>query len=56
MVQPADSNGRGVRDPLVFGVMPSVVLLIGFSLGSLTLLLLSVWVFNRVKGVISDVV
>lgn len=45
-----------LRAPLVFGVMPSVVLLIGFLLGSLTLLLLSVWVFNRVKGVISDVV
>jgi len=45
-----------LRAPLVFGVMPSSALLIGFPLACLVLLLLASWIFNRVKGVISDVV
>ncbi len=45
-----------LRAPLVFGVMPSPALLIGFLLVAVTLLLLSLWVFHRVNGVISDVV
>jgi hypothetical protein len=36
--------------------MPEPVLLIGFSLVGAGLLLLSAFVFSRVKGVISDVV
>jgi lipopolysaccharide transport system permease protein len=45
-----------LRAPLVFGSMPEPVLLIGFSLVGAGLLLLSAFVFSRVKGVISDVV
>jgi len=45
-----------LRAPLVFGTMPAPALLIGFPLGGAALLLLAVWIFHRVKGVISDVV
>jgi lipopolysaccharide transport system permease protein len=45
-----------IRMPLVFGSMPTLPMLWVFPLVTIFLLLLAVWVFYRVKGVISDVV
>ncbi len=45
-----------LRAPLVFGLMPNSPLLWAFPAASMLLLLLSAWIFHRVKGVISDVV
>lgn len=55
-VNPLTAMVEVLRAPLVFGTMPTSALLIGFFLGGTALLLLAVWVFKRVKGVISDVV
>ena len=45
-----------LRGPLVFGQMAPPLVMYGFALVSVLLLCLAAWVFNRVKGVISDVV
>ena len=45
-----------LRNPIVFGQMPPITVLIGFCLVSVLLLIIALWVFKRVKGVISDVV
>lgn len=45
-----------LREPIVFGTGPLPALVIGLCLVSVALLLLSIWVFRRVKGVIPDVV
>jgi len=45
-----------LRAPLVFGQPVPLFVLVGFSLFSVLLLVTAVWVFGRVKGVISDVV
>ena len=45
-----------LRDPIVFGLMPSMIVLGSFFACSLLLFSLSYLVFGRVKGVISDVV
>lgn len=45
-----------LRNPIVFGIAPNISILIGFSLGTIILLIMGYWVFSRVKGVISDVV
>lgn len=55
-INPLTSMVEIVRAPLVLGTMPPLTLLSGFSLFSGLLLLLAVWVFLRVRGVISDVV
>lgn len=45
-----------LRNPIVFGQMPPITVLIVFCLLSILLLITALWVFKRVKGVISDVV
>lgn len=45
-----------LRDPVVFGIMPPLSVLLWFGGFSMLLLALGAWVFSRVKGVISDVV
>jgi lipopolysaccharide transport system permease protein len=45
-----------LREPIVFGQMPSLYVLGAFLGSSLVLLGIAIWIFNRVKGVISDVV
>jgi len=45
-----------LRDPIVFGQMPPLLVLVGFFFSSLLLFGVALWVFQQVKGVISDVV
>jgi len=45
-----------LRDPIVFGQMPPLQVLVIFFFSSLLLFGVALWVFRRVKGVISDVV
>lgn len=45
-----------LRNALVFAEPPEAILMILFSLFSFILLSLAIWVFNRTKGVIADVV
>ena len=56
LLNPLASMVEILRLPIVFGTSPAIKLLIIFSIASIILLLLSVWIFKRVKGVISDVV
>ncbi len=55
-LNPLTSMVEIVRAPLVFGAMPPLSPLLGLSLFSIVSLLLAVWIFFRVRGVISDVV
>lgn len=45
-----------LRNPLVFSQMPPAIVFVGFGFFSMLLFINSWWVFNRVRGVISDVV
>jgi lipopolysaccharide transport system permease protein len=45
-----------LRNPIVFGLMPSQTILVNFIISSIVLFGLSYVIFKRVKGVISDVV
>ncbi len=55
-LNPLTSMVEIVRAPLIFGAMPPLSPLLGLSLFSVVSLLLAIWVFLRVRGVISDVV
>jgi len=45
-----------LRDPIVFGLAPSLIVLGTFILVSLLIFGLAIFIFKRVKGVISDVI
>lgn len=53
---PLTSMVELVRIPIVFGVGPPMSVLIPFTIFSIVLLIVSVFVFRRVKGFIADVV
>lgn len=45
-----------LREALVFGKGPSMLVLLSLFFSALLLSVLSVWLFNRIKGVVADVV
>ena len=55
-INPLASMVELLREPIVFGQMPPVHVLGLLFVSSLLLFALALWVFQRVKGVISDVV
>lgn len=55
-LNPLTSIVELLRIPLVFGQAPSLTVWFGLAAATTLLGILSMWIFNRVRGVISDVV
>ncbi|MDB5861431.1 MAG: putative transporter [Ramlibacter sp.] len=55
-LNPLTSMVELLRSPIVFSTMPAPLMVAGFATGAALLAAVALWIFSRLKGVISDVV